>query len=90
MAVQPGRPNPFNEMTAIDFLLEQPAEVTLSVYDLRGRLVRQLTTGSRAEGMHTEMWDGRTNSGARAPAGVYVAILRSAVGDSRQRLTLVH
>jgi len=90
VAVQPGRPNPFNKSTAIDFLLEHPADVSLSVYDLRGRLVRRLTAGSRVEGMHTEMWDGRTHGGGRAPAGVYVVILRSSVGESRRRITLVH
>jgi len=87
--LQPGRPNPFHETAAIDFLLDRPAEVTLSVYDLRGRLVRRLAAGPRSEGRHSETWDGRIQGGARAPAGVYVVMLRSPLGDSRKRITLV-
>ncbi|MBU0518017.1 T9SS type A sorting domain-containing protein [bacterium] len=40
------RPNPFNAETAIDFLLLSDQHVTLRVYNMQGRLVRELFDGN--------------------------------------------
>jgi hypothetical protein len=53
-------PNPFNNATVIPFQLEQAASVTLSIYDLSGRLVmnvlegRNLPAGLHEESVHAE------------------------------------
>lgn len=45
-------PNPFNPTTAIPFQLESREDVTLSIYDVKGRLVRTLLKGMRDAGTH--------------------------------------
>ncbi len=62
----------------IRFVLElgYAASVELSIFDVHGRMVRSLTGGgpsSFAAGRHPLVWDGRTDDGARASAGVYLA-----------------
>lgn len=67
-------PNPFGESTAISFAVGRDgATVRIAVYDLAGRLVRTLASGSYAAGEHLVSWDGRSDSGGAVAQGVYLA-----------------
>jgi len=46
-------PNPFNPRTAIRFSLHEPARVTLTVYDVGGRLIKVIADRPFATGVHT-------------------------------------
>jgi hypothetical protein len=65
------RENPFTGSTHIFFFLPQPTEVTIRVYDARGRLAGELLQGALDAGYHSTIWDGRTRSGTQAASGVY-------------------
>jgi hypothetical protein len=82
-------PNPFNPSTMIDFSLEQAGTAELSVYDVAGRKVATLHSGLTAEGDHQVRWDGRTDSGAAAPAGRYAYVLRTATGSVSRGMVLL-
>ena len=69
-------PNPFNPETWIPYQLAKPAEVTLTIYDIRGVVVRELKLGHQAAGMYHSRsraihWDGRNNIGEQVATGVY-------------------
>jgi hypothetical protein len=64
-------PNPFNPKTAIRFSLAANEHVNLSVYDISGRLVKELVNSSMISGDHEIIWDGKNNSGNKAASGVY-------------------
>ncbi|MEN8006515.1 MAG: FG-GAP-like repeat-containing protein, partial [Candidatus Krumholzibacteriota bacterium] len=65
-------PNPFNPLTRITFDLAAPQSVDLAVFDVAGRLVRQLLIDApHTAGRHSRMWDGRDNLGRTVSAGVY-------------------
>ena len=49
-ALLPNYPNPFNPETWIPYHLAQDANVTLTIYDTRGSVVRELTLGHQAAG----------------------------------------
>lgn len=51
-------PNPFNAATRIAFDLPRAADVRLSIFDIQGRLVRELQASSFAAGRHTLTFDG--------------------------------
>ena len=82
-------PNPFNPSTAIVLDLPQGADVTLKVYDLRGRVVRRLFSGALPIGTHNFVWDGRDDSGQAAAGGVYVYRIESQVFSNSKRMTLI-
>ena len=67
----PNVPNPFDSGTRIRFELPQAGPFRLAVYDLHGRLVRELAEGRRSAGVHAVDWDGRGASGLRAASGIY-------------------
>jgi hypothetical protein len=65
------RPNPAPAGAQIPFSLPSAADVSISVYDLAGRLVRIVVTGRFSSGSHTVHWNGRDASGNVVSGGVY-------------------
>jgi len=71
-------PNPFNPSTTIGFSVPESAHVTLSIYDMTGRLVTTLVDGTVDMGVHMVEWNGEDSSGSMVSAGVYIYALESA------------
>jgi hypothetical protein len=64
-------PNPFNPETTIAFTVGSPEAVSLSIYDVAGRMVRILADETLARGSYTRVWDGRDNAGRAMASGIY-------------------
>ena len=69
-------PNPFNPETWIPYHLGEDAFVTLTIYDLRGSIVRRLNIGHRIAAVYESQakaiyWDGRNEFGEGVASGVY-------------------
>ena len=65
-------PNPFSRATSIRFEIDTPSEVCVSIYDVRGCVVRAFPKECRQAGKHNVMWNGTDNSGALLPPGLYI------------------
>jgi len=71
-ALHQNHPNPFNPMTTLSFDLPRDANVTLSIFDVSGRLVRTLVGQERRiAGQHQVTWNGRDDRGRQVPSGIY-------------------
>jgi len=66
-------PNPFNPLTEIDYVLARVGPASVRVYDLQGRLVRELVNGEQPAGPGSVIWDGNDADGLKAASGVYFA-----------------
>ena len=91
-ALLPNYPNPFNPETWIPFQLSEDAEVTVTVYDALGQVVRRLDLGQQPPGVYrttsrAAYWDGRNDRGEEAASGVYFVELTA--GDTRQTRRIV-
>jgi hypothetical protein len=65
-------PNPFRDGTGIHFQLgSSQGLVRISVFDVGGRLVREIFSGSLTAGSHEYQWDGRNEQGLKSPGGIY-------------------
>ena len=73
-------PNPFNPGTEISFNLDHSCYGELKIYDLKGRLVRDLfagqITGSRDEA-YSFYWDGLNEKGEDVSSGIYLYTLKT-------------
>jgi len=69
-------PNPFNPETRIAYVTAAPGEVSLIVFDVRGKAVRTLKEGQLNAGHHHAVWQGRDDSGNAVSSGVYFYVLR--------------
>ena len=68
--------------------LAVPAELTVSVFDAEGKLVRRLASSQLThpgDGVTRLYWDGRGNDGAFAPAGTYTVAAEALVGGRRRK-----
>jgi len=76
---------------AIGVDLARDGELNLAVYDLRGRLVRELMNGEwLTAGAHQIIWDGRDRQGRQAASGVYLVRGRSGRATARTRIMQMH
>ncbi len=83
-------PNPFNPCTTISFALQQPAVVSVSVFDISGRLMRRLVAESfMSSGSHQVIWDGVSATGEPAASGVYFYRLDTGSHSESRRMLLV-
>ena len=89
IAMEAPVPNPATSSTSVAFRIGTADRVQLTITDVSGRTIRRLHDGAMSAGRHVQNWDGRTDRGGLAPAGVYFIRLQSAVGAKTQRVTLV-
>ena len=83
-------PNPFNAWTTIGFSLPGSAACHLSIFDLRGRRVRDLLAqASLPSGRHQVAWNGTDDAGGKVASGVYFYRLRAGAESRTRRLVLV-
>jgi glucose/arabinose dehydrogenase len=83
-------PNPFNPETVIHFTISQRAFVELSVYDVHGKLVRNLVNSDLGPGPHRAVWAARDRRGGTSPSGVYFYTLKldGSLADTRRMVLL--
>ncbi|MBV6511935.1 MAG: hypothetical protein FMNOHCHN_01423 [Ignavibacteriaceae bacterium] len=78
-------PNPFNPVTMIEFALPEQSDITLKVYDILGKEVATLATGSYSAGRYTVPFDGTNHA-----SGVYIYKLSYGKGQSiTRKMTLL-
>ena len=78
----PNYPNPFNPETWIPYQLSVSADVSLTIYDMRGVVIRQLALGHKPAGYYTSRtqaahWDGRNMFGEKVATGVYFVTFKA-------------
>ncbi len=69
-------PNPFNPSTSIEFSLSKRGNVEVNVYDVEGKLVKSLFSGSKQAGTHTVRWNGTNTKGQSVVSGIYFCRLQ--------------
>ena len=82
-------PNPFNPQVTVAYTLKESADVTISVFDLRGRLVREIRPGLQPAGRYQEVWQGNDDSGRRQASGVYFIRLSAGSYERTSRVMLL-
>lgn len=82
-------PNPFSRSTQIRMGIPSRSPVRLEVFDLFGRRVRLLADRAFEPGYYSLDWDGRTDGGVRAAAGVYMYRLSAAGRQMAKRVILL-
>jgi N-acetylneuraminic acid mutarotase len=70
-------PNPFNNMTNIEFHLAVSDYVDLKIFDVRGQLVDDLISKRLPGGSHVYHWNIESRPHGERATGVYIAVLRT-------------
>lgn len=85
----PARPNPSRASVTFDFAVARTSVVTLTLYDLAGRVVRQFVEGPLSPGRHAVVWNGGDNDSHQVPNGIYFARMNSEGVEIRSRVVLL-
>jgi len=64
-------PNPFNPSTTIEYQVPEYTNVSIVIYNVLGKEVRNLVNEYKEAGNYQVEWDGRDNIGRRVSSGVY-------------------
>ncbi len=80
-------PNPFNNNIAIDYKLLSNSFVKIRVYDIRGRLIKNLVHEKQNSGFKSIKWNATNNKGQTVSAGKY--ILRIKIGNFKKTKNII-
>ena len=65
------RPNPFFHNTTISYGIKVSAPTKITIYNLKGQLVKTLVDETKSRGQYETIWNGRDNSDNKVSSGVY-------------------
>jgi len=87
-------PNPFNPETWIPFELADDAEVTVTIYDVQGKRIRQLQLGQVTAGRYVTAdqaayWNGKTETGEVVSSGTYFYQLQAGVYIETRKMVIL-
>ena len=82
-------PNPFNPSTLIVYQMPERAEVSITVYNVRGRLVKELCSEIKDAGTHKVEWDAVNDSGQRVMSGVYLCRMKAGSYVKTRKMVLI-
>jgi subtilisin family serine protease len=82
--------NPSRAGAALSFRVVRPGPVQVGLYDLNGRLVRTLESGTAPPGERIVRWDGKDDRGAAVGNGVYFFRVDSPDGVEQRKVAVLH
>ena len=87
-------PNPFNPETWIPYELATDTDVTLTIYNAQGVVVRVLHLGQQSAGYYTDReraayWDGRNALGEQVASGIYFYQLETDDMSSLRKMVIL-
>ena len=87
-------PNPFNPETWLPYALAKDAPVAIRIYDVKGRLVRQLDLGKQKADSYlgkekAVYWDGKDRTGEAVSSGLYFYMLKAGDFQATKRMVIV-
>jgi hypothetical protein len=82
-------PNPSRGAVTFTVQADRAGPQRISVFDIRGRLVRRFEGAANASGIRTVAWDGRDTGGHRPAAGVYLVTLEAGGRVASGRVSLI-
>ncbi len=80
----------FNRQISIEYTLGGKQNISIDIYNILGRRVKNLVSGEVSAGSHSASWDGKDASGNPVASGVYFCVLKTEREQSTsKRLMLI-
>ena len=69
-------PNPFNPSTTIQYEIPKAGKVEVQIFDITGRLVKNIVSKNQQAGTHKAVWNGKNESGQKVASGFYAYTIK--------------
>ncbi|SVB12646.1 uncharacterized protein METZ01_LOCUS165500, partial [marine metagenome] len=73
----PAFPNPFNPVTTLRYNLPEDGMVNITIYDMMGRIVKNLLNDQQTRGYRSVKWDATDDTGGRVSSGLYLYTIQA-------------
>jgi len=80
-------PNPFNAAVQIDYSLTNNSQIKISVFDMKGGLIKTLIHSQQKQGEYKLHWDRTNLSGNPVSSGIYFIQLKVVTGLNSQTVS---
>jgi len=83
-------PNPFNPSTTISYSIDQPSNVTIDIYNIKGQLIKKLYSGyvQTVNTKHSLVWSGTDSQGKQVASGIYFVRLKTSSFTKTRKMLL--
>jgi uncharacterized repeat protein (TIGR02543 family) len=88
-ALHQNYPNPFNPRTTIKYDLISNADVSIQIYDILGRKVKNLLDEKQGPGTFSIAWDGKDDSMKPVDSGIYLLRFRAGMFIENGKMVLI-
>jgi spore coat protein CotH len=85
----PNFPNPFNNTTNIRFYLKSQLKISLNIFDITGRRIRNLISGVLESDLYIISWNGMNDNGVAVSSGIYFCQMNSGKKSTTIKILLV-
>ena len=82
-------PNPFNPITMIEYDLPKNAMVDINIYDMKGRLVKNILKNFQTSGHKSIQWNATNYQNEPVSAGMYIYIIQADEFRRSRRMILI-
>lgn len=79
-------PNPSPDEFTFEINSMNPSQADVSIFNLTGKMIRQIKTSFPASGVQTFIWDGKSENGSKAPTGIYIVNIRTTFGNQALKI----
>ena len=82
-------PNPFNPTTSLSYQLPNDGKVEVIIYDMMGKLIKNLVNEKQSSGQNSIIWNATNNSGNQVSAGLYIYTVKTSNHKQSKKMLLV-
>ena len=82
-------PNPSQDKTKITYKIEESANITISIYDIHGKLMKTLINEKKIKGEYEIIWKGKDKNRKEVNSGIYLVHLQSGKYIQTKRLIII-
>ena len=82
-------PNPFNPTTSLSYQLPNDGKVEVVIYDMMGKLIKNLVNEKQSSGQNSIIWNATNNSGNQVSAGLYIYTVKTSNHKQSKKMLLV-
>lgn len=82
-------PNPFNPETTISYSLPSDTHVEITIFNIKGQVVRRLVDGEQPAGRYQTVWNGKNDNGRSVGSGVYFYRITTDDKTLREKMLLL-
>ena len=82
-------PNPFNPTTSLSYQLPDDGKVEVIIYDMMGKLIKNLANEKQSSGQNSIIWNATNNSGNQVSAGLYIYTVKTSNHKQSKKMLLV-